>query len=198
MIFLWIFLGIVSLLFLFAMLSAHLVLEYREELTLTFRVLFFKRTLIPTKQKKTRLTKSKKKHAKPTKKVEANKGSTNKPKGILEKLTELRGVLSELLERTLGHLSIRTARIRIRVATGDAASTAVLFGAVNGGVVLLLELLDRFGKLKTKSTDEIEVFPDYLSEKTEINVRIFFSLRVWQILCILWKTFVTTKTKNKK
>ena len=198
MIFLWIFLGIVSLLFLFAMLSAHLVLEYREELTLTFRVLFFKRTLIPTKQKKTRLTKSKKKHAKPTKKVEANKGSTNKPKGILEKLVELRGVLSDLLERTLGHLSIRTARIRIRVATGDAASTAVLFGAVNGGVVLLLELLDRFGKLKTKSTDEIEVFPDYLSEKTEIDVRIFFSLRVWQILCILWKTFVTTKTKNKK
>ena len=198
MIFLWIFLGVLSLLFLLSMLSAQLVVEYREELTLTLRVLCFKYPLFPLKPKKLRHTKAKKSKAKPKPQTSTSRDSTKKEKGILEKLVELRGFLTKLLERTLGYLSIRTARIRIRVATGDAASTAVLFGAVNGGVVLLLELLDRFGKLKTKASDEIKVFPDYLSEKTTADIRILFSLRVWQIAHLLWKTFVSNKIQKQK
>ena len=196
MIFLWIFLGVLSLLFLFSMLSAHLVIEYREELTLTLRFLCFKYPLFLSKQKKLHRSKTKKKQIKSAPQNATTKDGSGKEKGILEKLLELRGFLSELLERTLGHLSIRAARIRIRVATGDAASTAVLFGAVNGGVVLLLELLDRFAKLKTKATDEIEVVPDYLAEKTSADIRLLFSLRVWQIVHILWKTLISNKKQK--
>ncbi len=201
MIFLWIFLGILIFLSLLSMLSAHLVLEYREDITLTLSVLFFKYPLFPAKKKNIRLSKQKKKReTKPQKKGQSPNGETKaKEKGILERLGALRELLSVLLDRTFGHLSIRTARIRIRVATGDAASTAILFGAVNGGVVLLLETLDRFGKLKANRQDEIEVSPDYLAEKTTADIRLLFSLRVWHIADILLKTFVTyIKSKKQK
>lgn len=199
MIFLWIFLGILIFLSLLSILKAHIVLEYREDISLTLRILCFHYPLYPSKKKKIRPTKQKKKPKKQAKKQSSTKETPQKEKGILEKLGALRELLSVLLTRTLGHLKIRTARIRIRVATGDAASTAVLFGAVNSAVSLLLETLDQFETLEIARGDEIEVIPDYLSETTSADLRLLFTLRVWHIFDILLKTFVTyTKTKNKK
>ncbi|MBE6662849.1 MAG: DUF2953 domain-containing protein [Ruminococcaceae bacterium] len=202
MLFLWILLGILALLFLISMLSAHVILEYREDVTLTLAFLFLKFRLFPAKQKKARLTKRTKKTEK-QKQVQKKQDTPEKPsgeeKGILEKLKDIRTLLTVLLKRTLGHLSIRTARIHIFVATGDAASTAILYGAVNGGVALLLETLDRFGKLKYGRNDEILVCPDYLGDKTRADLRISFSLRVWHILDILLKTLLAyTKTRKQK
>ncbi len=199
MIFLWIFIGILIFLFLLSLLSASLVLEYREDVSLTLSVLFFKYSLLPAKKKKTRLLKKKEKQKKKQTSKESPQKEKAPKKGILEKLDFLRELLTALLEKTLGHLRIRTARIRIRVATGDAASTAVLFGAVNGGVALLLETLDAFGKLKVTRRDKIEVIPDYLATETAVDIRLLFSLRVWQILDILLKAFLAyIKIKNKK
>lgn len=199
MIFLWIFLGILIFLSLLSMLSAHIVLEYREDVTLTLSVLFFKYSLVPAKKKKTRISKKKGKQKKKQKPKEAPQKERATKKGVLERLGFLRELLTAMLEKTLGHLKIRTARIRIRVATGDAASTAILFGAVNGGVALLLETLDQFGKLKVTRRDEIEVIPDYLATETTVDIRLLFSLRMWQILDILWKAFLAyIKIKKQK
>ncbi len=202
MIFLWILLGILALLFLLSMLSAHIILEYREEVTLTLSVLFLKFRLFPAKKKKSRFPAHTKKAAKKKrgrKTTTAEAKPSGEEKGILKNLKDIRSLLAVLLERTLGHLSIRAARIHIFVATGDAASTAILYGAVNGGVALLLETLNQFGKLKTKRNDEILVCPDYLGEKTRVDLRISFSLRVWHILDILLKALLAyTKTKKQK
>ena len=199
MIFLWIFLGILMLLSLLSLLKANLILEYREDVSLTLRILCFRYPLYPSQKKKVRPQKQKKKPKKQDKKQPSTKEAPKKEKGILEKLGTLRELLSVLLERTLGHLRIRTARIRLRVATGDAASTAVLFGAVNGAVSLLLETLDHFDKLEISRGDEIEILPDYLAEKTTADIRLLFTLRVWHILDILLKAFVTyTQTKKQK
>ncbi len=208
----WIIIGLLILLSLLSMLSAHIVLEYREDITLTLSVLFLKFQFFPTKKKKIRLSdyskkaieKKKRREQKTAKKKKPQKQSTSKEaktekKGIVERLKDIRELVTVLLDKTFGHLSVRAARIRILVATGDAASTAILFGAVNGGVVFLLETLDRFGTLKATRKDEIEVRPDYLAEKTTADIRLIFSLRVWHILDILLKTFRTyIKTKNKK
>lgn len=212
MIVLWILLGILILLFLLSMLSAHIVLEYREDVTLTLSVLFLKFRLFPAKKEKIRLSdysqkaieKRKRKalraaNKKKPQKQTATKQEATQQKGIMEKLKELRELLAVLLGKTFGHLSIRAARIRIVVATGDAASTSILCGAVSGGVALLLETLDRFGKLKNKANDEVTVAPDYLAEQTTADIRLLFSLRVWQILDILLKTFFTyIKSKKQK
>ena len=207
MVALLIVLGLMALLLLLSLLTAHAVLEYRDDMTLTLSILFFKFRLFPAKQKKVRISDYSRKD-KPKRKRKASKNkkqesatSSQKPKeekGILEKLDGLKKLLSSLLKNTFGHLKIRASRIRIHVATGDAASTAILFGAVNGALVCVLEALDRFGKLRSKKQDVIEVTPDFLAEKTTADIRIDFSLRVWQILDIALRTFVShIRSKNK-
>ncbi len=203
-------LGLLALLLLLSMLTAHAVLEYRDDMTLTLSILFFKFRLFPAKQKKVRIsdysrkdTQKRKRKASKNKKQKSATSSQkpNEEKGILEKLDGLRKLLSALLQNTFGHLKIRASRIRIHVATGDAASTAVLYGAVNGALVIVLEALDHFGKLKSKKQDVIEVKPDFLAQNTTADIRIDFSLRVWQALDIALKTLVShirSKNKNAK
>ena len=208
MVALLIILGLAVLLLLLSMLTAHAVLEYRENVNLTLSVLFFKFRLFPAKKKKVRISnhskKSARKRKRKTEKKPKSESSPQKPteeKGILEKLDGLKMLLSALLKNTFGHLKIRTSHIRIHVAAGDAASTAVLYGAVNSALVFILEMLDCFGKLNSKKQDVIEVAPDFISEKTTVDIRIDFSLRVWQIIDIALKTFVSyirSKNKNTK
>ncbi len=209
---LWILLGILVLLFLLSMLSAHVVLEYRESVSLTLSVLFLNFRLFPKKKKKIRLSDYSKKAIEKRKRREKRLAKKQKPKkqasksenkaeekGIVERLGQIRDILIALLGKTFGHLSVSATRIRILVATGDAASTAILFGAVNGAVVFLMEALDHFGSLKNKPKDELEIRPDYLAEKTTVDIRFVFSLRVWHILDILLQTFFTyIKSKKQK
>ncbi|MBO5305721.1 MAG: DUF2953 domain-containing protein [Clostridia bacterium] len=213
MIVLWILLSILVLLLLLSILSARMVLEYREDITLSLSVLFLNFRLFPAKKEKIRLSdyskkaieKQKRKEIKKAKKEKTKKQAVKnnqektQSKDILEKLKDIRELVTALLDKTFGHLSIGATRIRILVATGDAASTAILCGAVSGAVSLLMETLDHFGKLKTKARDEITVAPDYLAEQTTADIRLVFSLRVWQILDILLKSFtIYIKTKKQK
>ena len=205
MVALLIVLGFVLFLLLLSMLTAHAVLEYRDDVTLTLSILFLKFRLFPANGKKVRISdysrksaKKRKRKTSKTQKSEVSPQKSTEEKGILEKLEGLKKLLSILLKNTFGHLKIRTSRIRILVATGDAASTAILWGAVNNAVVFILEMLDNFGKLNYQKQDVIEVTPDFISEKTTADIRIDFSLRVWQIIDIALKTFVSyIKSKNK-
>ena len=204
---LWIILGFLGLLLLISMLTAHAVIEYQDDVTLTLSVLFFKIPLFPAKKKKVRISdyslnsikkRKKKKTQNKKKKSTASVPKPKEEKGILEKLENVQKLLSVLFRNTFGHLKIRASRIRIQVGTGDAASTAILFGAVNGALAAVFETLDHFGKLKSKKQDVIDVTPDFLAEKTTADIRIDFSLRVWQILDIAIKTFVSrTESKMK-
>jgi hypothetical protein len=202
---LWIILGFFGLLFFLSMLTAHAIVEYQDDVTLTLSVLFFKIPLFPAKKKKVRITDCSRKPTKKRKTKKMKKPKSAAPvqplkeeKGILEKLDSLQKLLSVLLKNTFGHLKIRASRIQIRVGTTDAASTAILFGAVNQAIILVIEALDRFGKLTSKKQDVIEVVPDFLAEKTTTDIRIDFSLKIWQILDIALKTFVSyTESKNK-
>lgn len=200
---LWILLGIIVLLFLLSLLSVRLVLEYREDVTLTLSILFFKFRLFPKDKKKSKhlfaskKTKKRKRKEKSPKEKKGDTSTHSEEKSLPERLSDICQLLSELLKKTLGHLKIRAARIRISVASKDAASTAILFGAVHQGVAFLLEILDRFSTLKMGRRDEIEVFPNFLEEKTTADLRLIFFLRVWQILDILLKSLCTyIKTKS--
>lgn len=107
------------------------------------------------------------------------------PATLTEKLTLIRQLLAALLRATGKHLHLRAARLHIRVATGDAATTAIAYGAVSGGVALILAVLDRFTVLKAP-VPNVAVIADYLGEKSHIDACIVFSVRVGGALCMLF------------
>ena len=80
-----------------------------------------------------------------------------------------------------GHLKIKIARIRLTIATGDAASTAIAYGAVTQAINVLFPILDQIKTLKTPQNKDIDIRADFCSDESEIEIEISFSLRVWHL-----------------
>ena len=118
------------------------------------------------------------------------------PMTLTEKLTLIRKLLAALLRATGKHLYLRAARLHIRVATGDAAATAIAYGAVSGGVALILTVLGKFTVLHAAPPD-VAVTADYLGEKSRIDARVVFSMRVGGAICVLFSVaFAFLKTRR--
>ncbi len=109
------------------------------------------------------------------------------------------GVLTKLFTRFGRHFRIKVARLNITVATGDAASTAVLYGVAVQGVEYILALLDKMTNISCRKDAEVNVNVDYLSDDVAVNIALAFSLRVWHLFDILFHVaFAALKNLFKK
>lgn len=224
--FLILILAILLLFVLLLTLRVRLVLTCDGAVRLKLTVLFFKVTLYPRPKKRIRLSKYKlkkvqkrkrraeKKRARKARRAEkkANKKakknaldtakSAHEPKEsptLRDNLALARALISALVRKTDRHLRLKAARLHVRVATGDAATTAVLYGAVSASLAYLLAALDRVTDLKTKPRD-VSVFADYLSDRSHVDLKLVFSLRVWGGLSLLLSaalTFFKTRRAQK-
>lgn len=192
MIGLWIVGGIVLFLAALLALPVHLTITYRETVIVRARVLFFPITLYPRKPKspkalaaaerrkqKKAAKRAKRGEKKPPKTTQA--APTKEKRTLQENLTLVRGIVAALIRKTGKHLHLRAARIHLRVATGDAATTALAYGAASASLAFLLAALDRVTRLRAKPGDVL-VVADYLSERPSADIKLIFTLRVWGAL----------------
>lgn len=184
-------LSALSFLLLLLLFRVRLVFTCREEVRVTAWVLCFPIVLYPRRKKpKPPKEKEEKKEKKRRKSKKKRKEDSRKPKKSLpEKIRLVRALLAALLRRTRRYLHLRAVRAHISVATGDAASTAVLYGAVSAALSGLLALLDRAFNLKAPPGD-VAVFPDFTGEKTKADLKIVLSLRVFGALAILFSVAI--------
>lgn len=201
--------SIVLLLAFLLSLKFTLTVAYAGEVQLWARVLFLKIRLVPAKEKrlprsmsaakarrlkKRRIKKLKKKIEKQRSKEEEKKQKKHdvaigkeeekkrSPADILDIISLVCNLVTKLVAKFLGHLRIRLARINIKVASDNAATTAVLYGAVTQAINVLFPLLDGIKTLRTPKNSDINVYADFCSEEPEIDIEISFSLRVWHLL----------------
>ena len=214
--------GAVILFFaLLCLLRIRIILTLNSEVALAVRVLCFKIPVLPRRKKvkwknyspkkaaKIKAKKAKKEAKKAAKRAARKKAherdgsspeATKKKTTLLEKLRLVRALCAALFRKTHKHLRLHAARLHLSIATGDAAKTAVLYGAVCQALVYLLALLDRITHLKA-AEPEVAVRADYLSEKTSADVRIVLSLRVGGLLLILFSVafaFIKAKLDQKQ
>lgn len=212
---LYIFLGIILALFLLLSIKARVVLEFNDELTVSVKLLCFNIKIAPPKEKKPikikdysfskhqkrlkgnyekYLKKQQKKDAKKLKKAEKKKESKKVKKkkspsrSPLDWVNIAGAVIGALFSRFAKRLHIRVARLNIKVATGDAASTAILYGAIIQSVAYIIEILQKITNIDKLKSSQISVEPDYLSEQTTVDLCFVFSLRAWHIFDILFGT----------
>lgn len=207
-------LAILLFLLLLATLRVRFILLCREAVVLKLRILFFSITLFPKKSKPidprdyttSKISKRQRRLVRKAKKKErralekaakrkkksstANGGAASETPALREKIVLVRALVAALFRKTSKHLHLRTARLHIRVATGDAATTAILYGAVSASLSYLLAVLDRTVNLRTKPHD-ISVFADYLSERSSADVKLVFSMRVTGALSLLFSLMLT-------
>jgi len=137
------------------------------------------------KQEKKQQKKAEKQKKKEQKKAKSTKEKPPK-RSVFDWLDIATSVLKVLFERFFKHLRIKVVRLRINVATGDAASTAILYGVVVQSVAYIVEMLNSITNLNNLKKADIAVNADYLSEKTSCDLKFVFSIRIWQIFSIVF------------
>ncbi len=199
--------GIILFIAALMMIRGEVVISYGEALGIKVRILGIPIKILPKKEKKIRISDySPKKRAKMKKKqlkkqAKANAKATKKKlrkeqhtaaktekRPIAETLSMIKDIVGTAVKRFSKHLRVRIARLHIHVATGDAASTAILYGVVSQSVAYIAALLDSAGTLRFPVRSDVDIRADYLSEKTIADIEIGFSLRVWQIFDVLFGT----------
>ena len=130
---------------------------------------------------------------------EENK-SQKKSESLSRRIESVSRLLFRLFDRVHQTLTLRTRRVVVVVSTGDAAKTALLYGAVSASLAGLIEIVDRsVARVKTKGKDKVDVRADFVTGKTRADLDLVFSARVFGMLRVLFLLLTSGKTgKNKK
>lgn len=149
------------------------------------------------KKKKKKRVKTKKKKASPD---SEKKEQPEKKRSALGAIGEVIGIVKDILPKAFKKFHLRARVLEVKVATGDAASTAIACGAAKAGAALLLELIDTYAVIDKKKKDSVIIEPDFLSDKTTYKIDLRFRMRVLDSIGILAKAvilFVKMKAKSE-
>lgn len=196
-----IILCVLAFLLLFALLlKVRFRIKAESEVTLTLEALFLKFRLFPkkearpdprkfskralekkiAKERKKALKKQKKKSAKSTKKQKQEESPKESRGSLTEKIDLVLFLVKKLFSALGKRLRIDVKRLNIIVATGDAAETAVLYGAVSASAAALTEFLVTKAKTTLPHAERGGVFADFVGEKSRVDIEIVLSMRVYQ------------------
>lgn len=145
-------------------------------------------------QKALEKKKRKAQHALQKKLQKANQPSL----GIHDHLGIILEILKVLREETRGKVRVRVRKIKIRVATEDAAKTAVLYGVILQSASYLMEWINQRFCVVCRKKDELQIVPDYLSFSSSANVDIYCSMSVFQIAMLAARLLSTHKEETEK
>ena len=118
--------------------------------------------------------------------------------GIHDHLGIILEILKVLRSGTKGRIRVRIRQIRIRIATGDAAKTAILYGAVLQSASYLIEWVNNRVCRVCRKSDALEIIPDYLGTSSSAHVNIHCSMRIFQLAMLAFHLFNTHKEETEK
>ena len=121
---------------------------------------------------------------KKAKEEEKKSGKKKDPRDILSIIQLVSSLAVAVIGRFSRHLRINIARIKLVIASEDAANTAILYGAVCQSLNVFLPILEdvkNFPKLKKA---DISVDCDFGATVPKIDIKLGFSIRVWQVFNI--------------
>ena len=126
-----------------------------------------------------------------------------KKASLLENIALIKDIIAIFFSRFGKRFRIKVVRLNLTVASEDAATTAIMYGAATMGVHAILEILDKVTNVDYKKNSEVNIYIDYLSDKPTADVSLSFGLRVWHLFDILFsvaRRFIShlIKTKLKK
>ncbi len=221
-----IILGCILLFFVFLFsLRPTVTVHYSNDIAVSVRVLFLRIKILPKKQKKkkgkpmsakqaeklrAKLKKKKQKKAlaaqeKKVKKQKKKEEQAQAPKEkksmgeILDLIRLLSSLLGMVIKKFGKHLRIRFTRLKLTVATPDAATTAIAYGAATQSLSILLPLIESVKHVKLPKEGELDVGIDFTSDAPSFDLLISVSLSLWLIPGLIGgaiSTFIKHKLKH--
>lgn len=183
---LYILLFVIVFIYIVSQLPLKVIVAYDESHSVAVKLLFFKKQLSSKKDetdkaKKTPTKKVKKSAKKPSEKSKAKNKLT-----AVEIIKIIKDVIKPLTNKFLGYLRIDHYNIKVVIATDDAASTALLYGAASATLFSLLSVLETIKpsrrSIAGKNKSNAEIIPDFNATEISVNAHIIFSIRIWQFI----------------
>ena len=212
---LWIVLGCLGFILLLCVLlltvHAHIRIQIADEFALTVRVFGIPFHLLPKKEKKyktsdytlKKIRKREKKQAKalakkrkislePTRRIrEWSQLTKAEKKARRPKLTEFVPLTAKVVRlfssKFFGKLHVKAARLHLTVGGKDAAAVAVTYGMFYPALELLLCTLEKVCKLDSLKKADIQLIPDFTSEKITFEGDITLRMSLGNVLGALLK-----------
>ena len=190
----WILLGLVGLLLLLLLLLCSLKLTLRagycEKLLLVVKIgpvtMDFSNSMEMSPEEAEAYTKKKKQKRpkpqgtkQPKKKKEKPLKYTEKP-ALTAVIAAFRDLVMGLLRGLGRHLKLEELRLRVLVASPDAAQTALEYGAVCTAAGLVQTAAEGLPRTDPRDVN-IQVECDFLAESPEVDAEICLSVRVWRL-----------------
>ena len=203
-----IFIGAIAALLLFLLLMPlRVTLFYEEDLAVTLSLWGLSFSLYPGEEKvrlsdysKKKLRKKRRK-AKEKERQQAMASENKRKKSVKQSLNTLRlslYLLKNSYKKIASALRIKVHRLHVKVATDDAAKTAVLYGVASSSVAYLLEFLRDFTKTKEKK-DAVAVWANFCDSESSIDVKISFTASLYRLLCLgLWAVRLFFRFRKKE
>ena len=104
---------------------------------------------------------------------------------LKENLEMVLALVKRFCKKTRGKIRIKIKKLHIRVAAGEAAHTALLYGVVVQLVSYIIGYVETNYTRVERKDDDLSVEPDYNSTECSADMDIVFSAKVWRALLIL-------------
>lgn len=199
--------SIIVLLALLLSLKITLRITYEDSLRVYLKVFFVKTRLYPSKKKEKKYPHSMSKRKAQKIKDSLQKKSKPKKKKKKEEKPIAKNDLISIVSITTNFVKnfistftravrVKFSRMHITVASEDAATTAILYGAITQSVNVLFPLIDNIKNVKKlPSGKELSVRADFLTDKPTVDIDINLYVRVGGALKALFSAGIRTFKK---
>ncbi len=124
-------------------------------------------------------------------------GAEPKP-NLKENLDMILAILKRAYSLTKGKVRVEFRKMHLRVATGDAASTAILYGVILQTVAYLLQWTqDHFNEIRRREGD-MTVEPDYLSDQPSFELDLRLRIVGFRAVGIALKMLHTYQVEKRR
>lgn len=178
--------------------KASIRLIFRGDLTVVLSVLGIRFKLFPSDQKpkseRAKRREALKKQKRKQKKALQKAQNAGKPQpNLLENLEMIFSIVKLAHRKLRGKMIIQINRFSVRVATGDAAKTAILYGAVTGVCVAFWQWVDTEISPVRRKAGAMEVIPDYLAAQPSADLDLLLGMKLLPGLVIAVSLFSAFK-----
>ena len=104
---------------------------------------------------------------------------------LKENLEMVLELAKKLVRKTRGKVKIRINELHIRVATNDAAHTALLYGVVIQLVSYLIGYVERHYTSIERHDGDLAVEPDYTTSDCSASIDLVFTAKIWRAVKII-------------
>lgn len=173
MVALYIIVAVLALIVALLFLNFSLVFELNETFSFKMKVFIFNFNA----EKFISLFTSEKKEQKINEQVKEikKKKKTTLPE-LLDVVLDVFNLVRLLLAEIIKYARLKLCYIDVKVATDDAAETALIYGSVSGAIYSAVELLDAFLNVK-KNYKKINIYPSFSETKPKIKLKIILSVK---------------------